>query len=167
MFGKKNSEGAVSKSGTTLISKNTEVLGDVVFTGNLMVEGVVRGNINVRDGKEAHLQLLDTAEVTGEINVPTIVINGRVRGDVYSSKHIELAAKAVVDGNVHYNLIEMVRGSQVNGNLVYEPNAQNAPSSKGDANNKGGISASEKSSPQPESHSSNSNVVASTKVAKA
>jgi cytoskeletal protein CcmA (bactofilin family) len=25
----------------------------------------------------------------------------------------------VVEGNVHYQLIEMVKGSQVNGNLVY------------------------------------------------
>ena len=32
---------------------------------------------------------------------------------------MELAAKAVVSGNVHYNLIEMVMGSEVNGNLMH------------------------------------------------
>ena len=31
----------------------------------------------------------------------------------------ELAAKAAVVGNVYYNLIEMVMGSEVNGNLMH------------------------------------------------
>jgi cytoskeletal protein CcmA (bactofilin family) len=48
-----------------------------------------------------------------------IVINGLVEGDVYSSNHIELAAKARVSGNVHYHLIEMVMGSEVNGSLSH------------------------------------------------
>ena len=55
--------------------------------------------------------------VQGEISVPSIIINGLVEGDVYSSQHIELAAKATVVGNVYYNLIEMVMGSEVNGSL--------------------------------------------------
>ena len=42
-----------------------------------------------------------------------------VEGDVYSSDHIELAAKARVVGNVYYNLIEMVMGSEVNGSLLH------------------------------------------------
>ena len=47
------------------------------------------------------------------------MINGLVQGDVRSATHIELAAKAVVMGNVYYNLIEMVMGSEVNGNLMH------------------------------------------------
>jgi cytoskeletal protein CcmA (bactofilin family) len=42
-----------------------------------------------------------------------------VQGDVRSAKHIELAAKATVVGNVYYNLIEMVMGSEVNGKLMH------------------------------------------------
>ena len=43
-----------------------------------------------------------------------------VQGDVRSSNHLELAANgSVVAGNVHYNLIEMVMGSEVNGNLMH------------------------------------------------
>ena len=48
-----------------------------------------------------------------------VIINGNVKGDVHCSDHVELAGKANVDGNVHYNLIEMVKGAQLNGNLVY------------------------------------------------
>ena len=35
------------------------------------------------------------------------------------SAAVELAANAVVTGTVHYNLIEMVMGAQVNGSLVH------------------------------------------------
>ncbi|MBV1921961.1 MAG: polymer-forming cytoskeletal protein, partial [Pseudomonadales bacterium] len=41
-------------------------------------------------------------------------------GNVYSPGHVELASKAVVNGNVHYHLIEMVMGSEVNGSLVHD-----------------------------------------------
>lgn len=121
---------------TTLISRNTEVIGDVHFTGTLHVEGVVRGNVIAKDGSDAHLDILEHGRVEGQITVPTARIDGKVIGDVYASKHVELAAKAKVDGNVHYNLIEMVKGSQVNGSLVYigeskakkgQPNLAEAP----------------------------------------
>jgi cytoskeletal protein CcmA (bactofilin family) len=104
---------------TTLISKSTEIVGDVHFTGNLEVEGRVRGNIFAEEGTDARVRVMEKGLVEGQISVPTVVINGSVNGDVRSSKHIELAAKATVHGNVHYHLIEMVKGSQVNGNLVY------------------------------------------------
>ena len=108
-----------SANGTTLISKSTEITGDLKFTGSLVVEGKVTGNIICDEGSDAKLQLFDSGVVCGEIRVPTVVINGRVEGDVYASEHVELAARAIVDGNVHYQLIEMVKGAQVNGNLVY------------------------------------------------
>ena len=40
-------------------------------------------------------------------------------GDIWSDKHIELAAKAEVKGNVYYHLIEMVQGSRIDGQLVH------------------------------------------------
>ena len=119
MFGKKETAASFSAGSTTLISKNTEIVGDIVFSGSLLVEGSVKGNICAVDGEDAHVRVMENGVVAGEIRVPTIVINGTVNGDVYSGKHIELAAKAVVNGNVHYELIEMVKGGQVNGSLVY------------------------------------------------
>ncbi|MBD3647880.1 MAG: polymer-forming cytoskeletal protein, partial [Pseudomonadales bacterium] len=48
-----------------------------------------------------------------------VIDKGKGEGDIHSSKHVELAAKAEVNGNVYYNLIEMVKGSAVDGNLVH------------------------------------------------
>ncbi|MGS2718179.1 bactofilin family protein [Eionea flava] len=134
MFGKKEKKAAFAAGGTTLISKHTEIVGDLHFSGTLMIEGQVKGNIYAVDADNAQARVLESGKVEGEIRVPTLVINGSVTGNVYSSKHIELAAKTVINGNVHYSLIEIVKGAQVNGSLVYsaqplsaKPKLQSAP----------------------------------------
>mgnify|MGYP003321441978 FL=1 len=103
----------------TLVSKATEIIGDIHFSGELIIEGRVKGSIYAEDDSSAVIRVADKGSVEGEICVPSAVINGLVQGDVRSSNHLELAAKAVVAGNVHYNLIEMVMGSEVNGNLMH------------------------------------------------
>ncbi|WP_199775524.1 bactofilin family protein [Microbulbifer pacificus] len=103
---------------TTLIARHTEVTGDLHFRGNLVIEGRVNGNISAHSDSEARLQIVDGGVIEGEIRVPNVVVNGNVKGDVHASGHLELASKAIVEGNVHYKLIEMVKGAQVNGSLV-------------------------------------------------
>jgi len=104
---------------TTMIAKGTEINGDVKFEGGLLVEGTIKGNVRAEEGSEALLRLSEAGKIEGEIHVPNVVVNGKVNGDVHSSTHVELAAKAIVNGNVHYNLIEMVMGAEVNGSLVH------------------------------------------------
>ena len=71
---------------------------------------------------KAVVRVSDHGVVEGEVRAPHIIINGRVDGDVFSSEHVELAANAIVNGTVHYQLIEMVMGAQVNGRLVHDAN---------------------------------------------
>ena len=108
-----------SVGANTLVSKTTEIVGDIHFSGELIVEGKVKGNIYAEDDSKALIRVAEKGTVEGEICVPSVIINGLVQGDVRSANHIELAAKAVVVGNVYYNLIEMVMGSEVNGNLMH------------------------------------------------
>lgn len=103
----------------TLISRQTEISGDMRFSGELIIEGTVRGNIFAEDESAALVRVAETGVVEGEICAPSAVINGLVKGDVHCAKHLELAAKAVVIGNVYYSLIEMVMGSEVNGSLMH------------------------------------------------
>lgn len=102
----------------TLISRATKVIGDLHFTGELQLEGKVTGNIIAEDEKDAKVVVADTGVVEGEIRAPVIIVNGKVMGNIYSSKHLELAAKGNVTGTVHYHSIEMVKGAQVNGSMV-------------------------------------------------
>lgn len=116
-----------SETSTTLISKATEINGDLHFSGALEVEGKIRGNIYADPEVPAKVRILESGLVQGEIKAPLIVVNGLVEGDVYSSEHIELAAKARVVGNVYYHMIEMVMGSEVNGSLCHKTPAELKP----------------------------------------
>ncbi len=110
---------SVPRSGSpALISASTTITGDVHFDGELVVEGVVVGNITAEAGSEAQLRIAEGGQVEGDIDVPLAVIDGCVTGNIRAGKHIELAARGVVNGNVSYHLIEMVMGSAVNGALA-------------------------------------------------
>jgi cytoskeletal protein CcmA (bactofilin family) len=112
---------------TTLISKGTEITGDIHFSGTLEIEGRVFGNIYAADDAAAEVRVRESGLVKGEIQAPQVVVNGLVEGNIHSSKHLELAAKGRVLGNVFYHLIEMVMGSEVNGSLSHRPAAELAP----------------------------------------
>ena len=105
----------------TLIGPGTEVLGDIRFSGGLHVEGSIQGNVIAANDGRSLLSLNEHGRIEGEVNVPYVVINGTVVGDVHGGEHVELSSKARVTGNVYYNLIEMAIGAEVNGKLVHNP----------------------------------------------
>tara|TARA_R100001143_G_scaffold17279_1_gene19256 strand:- start:2225 stop:2665 length:441 start_codon:yes stop_codon:yes gene_type:complete len=118
---KSNDNKLVSKSRTdahTLISVDTEVTGNLSFKGELIIEGLVVGDIKAADDSAAVLRIAETGRVNGNISVPNAVVNGEIEGDVRVASHLELAAKARITGSVQYRLLEMVAGAQVNGSLV-------------------------------------------------
>ena len=123
MFGFKNNDnaksGPFSLGSTTLIAEGTELEGDLHFKGNLEVEGSIVGNILSED-ENARVRVLQGGSVHGEVWVGTVIINGNVKGDIYASKQAKLAAKAVVEGNIHYNLIEIEKGAEVVGSFIHE-----------------------------------------------
>lgn len=121
-------EAAAVGKGATLIAANTRIEGDVHFSDQLLVNGEIHGNVCAEPESDAGLTVSAKGSVSGEIRVPNVVINGRVVGDIYASKHVELAAEARVEGNVYYHLIEMVMGARVDGSLVYTPNGEKAAS---------------------------------------
>jgi len=118
MFQKKK-DNPFAHGGHTLFDSALEITGDVLFGGTLDIEGTVKGNISADPSSDALVRVRAKGEVMGEIHAPKIIINGNVHGDVYCTKHLELAANAVVNGDVHYKVIEMVKGAQVNGKLMH------------------------------------------------
>ena len=111
----------------TLVGSQSEVSGDVRFTGGLHVEGTIKGNVIAENDGKSLVQLSESGTIEGEIRAPFIVLNGVVVGDVHGGEHVELASKARVAGNVYYNLIEMAVGAEVNGKLVHTQSSDDEP----------------------------------------
>lgn len=104
----------------TLIGRQTELNGDVHFTGGLHVDGKIKGKIVADDDKSTVLSVSETGHIEGDVRVSHVVLNGTIIGDVYAAQRITLSSKARVSGNVYYKLIEMTSGATVNGQLVYQ-----------------------------------------------
>jgi cytoskeletal protein CcmA (bactofilin family) len=104
----------------TIIGQQTRIEGDVHFTGGLHIDGRIKGNIIAGEGSGSVLTVSEHGSIEGNVQVPTLILNGIVAGDVRSEERIELAAKAQVNGDVYYNLIEMAMGAAVNGSLVHQ-----------------------------------------------
>lgn len=105
----------------TLISKGTCIVGEIHFNGSLEIEGQVNGNIEAAsDAAEACVRIRDTGVVIGQVRAPVVIVSGSIEGDIYAAKQIELASQAVVKGDIHYALLEIEKGAQVNGGFVQE-----------------------------------------------
>jgi len=104
----------------SLIGQNTEIHGDVIFSGGLHVDGTIKGSVIAEKGEDSLLTLSERGTIEGEVKVPNVVVNGSVIGDVHAAGHVELASQARVHGNVYYSLIEMAMGAEVNGKLMHQ-----------------------------------------------
>ncbi|HAO25805.1 MULTISPECIES: polymer-forming cytoskeletal protein [unclassified Methylophaga] len=138
MFNSKKSKHRKAARIETLIGENTHIKGDIHFSGGLRIDGVITGNITADEGEAALLTLSEKGRIEGEVRVPFQLINGDVKGNIYAAEHIELAAKARINGNVFYKLLEVAVGSEVNGQLIHVGEAEesnlNLEHSQTDAN---------------------------------
>lgn len=115
----------------TLVGPQSEVSGDIKFTGGLHIEGTIKGNVMAENDGRSLVQLSEKGTIEGEVKAPFVVLNGVVIGDVHGGEHVELSSKARVAGNVYYNLIEMAVGAEVNGKLVHTQLVDDVPLSLG------------------------------------
>lgn len=104
---------------STVIGQGTVITGDVEFAAGLHLDGEIKGNVNGGDETHATLTISEQGKVEGDVRVENLILNGIVVGDVYASERAELAANARVTGTVHYRLLEMAMGAEVNGKLVH------------------------------------------------
>jgi len=111
----------------TLIGPQVVFRGDMEFSGGLYIEGRIVGSVTAIPGERAVLMLSEHGVIEGEVRAPVVMLDGRLEGDVHASERVELAAKARVQGNVHYRVVEMHAGAQVTGRLVHTESAVEAP----------------------------------------
>jgi cytoskeletal protein CcmA (bactofilin family) len=81
---------------TTILGKGSEFEGKLHFEGTLRIEGVFSGEIR----SNSILVVGESARITAEIDVATIVINGEVKGNIRASQSVEIRSPARMMGNI-------------------------------------------------------------------
>jgi cytoskeletal protein CcmA (bactofilin family) len=102
----------------TLIGKAAHVHGDVDFQGGLHLDGRIDGAVRSGEARDSSLSVSETGSIDGAVQVPNVVLDGTVRGDIHARERVVLGATARVEGNVYYGVIEMTLGAQIVGKLV-------------------------------------------------
>ncbi len=102
------------------IGKSITIKGDLSGNEDLVVEGHVEGKIELPSN-----QLTVGAEGTAaaEIHAQTVVIIGKVTGNVSASERIEIQATGLVDGDVRAPRLVVEEGAVVNGSISMESEA--------------------------------------------
>lgn len=123
MFKRNRANQPASDSIDTLIGRSTRINGDVVFVGGFHLDGQVTGNVRAETGVAAVLSVSEHGCIEGSVEVAHVILNGTVKGDIVARERVELGAKARVNGNVYYGVIEMAMGAEINGKLIHEDGA--------------------------------------------
>jgi cytoskeletal protein CcmA (bactofilin family) len=81
---------------------------DVILEGQ--VEGKVRGERSVTIGSSGDLQ--------GDVAAKSVVVGGKVRGQIVAAERAELTATAVVNGSVQAPKIIIAEGAHLQGSVA-------------------------------------------------
>lgn len=91
-----------------------QIVGEIHSAEDLLIEGDVRGNIDV---PVATLTIGQHARIDGDIRAKQIDIHGTVRGAISASERIEIAASASVTGSLSADYVVIHEGALVNGHI--------------------------------------------------
>lgn len=100
----------------TLVGEGTVINGNLGFTDGLRIDGEVHGDVDARSERSI-VVISENARVHGKVKAGHVIINGEVRGPVFSDELLELQPKARVTGDVRYELLEMHQGALIDGEI--------------------------------------------------
>jgi cytoskeletal protein CcmA (bactofilin family) len=101
-----------------VLSSDVEVKGNLKFSGELMFEGKLEGEIQT-DGV---LNLGDSAVINGNITAQNIVVRGKVNGNITAREKIEIKTKTELFGDIRAAKLVVEEGVTFVGKTEVNPN---------------------------------------------
>lgn len=100
------------------MSSDVEINGTLKFAGDLTFEGKLEGDI-VSDGA---LQLGDSTVIHGNVSVNSVVVRGKMNGNINAKEKIEIKAKAELFGDIKASKLVIEEGVTFVGRTEVNPN---------------------------------------------
>jgi cytoskeletal protein CcmA (bactofilin family) len=105
-------------SAKNILTSDVEIKGNLKFSGELVLDGKLEGEIQT-DGT---LNLGDTAVISGNICAQSVVVRGKVNGNVTAKERIEIKANAELFGDVKATKLVVEEGVTFVGKTEVNPN---------------------------------------------
>ncbi|MGO9603983.1 MAG: bactofilin family protein [Candidatus Binataceae bacterium] len=97
--------------GPAYLGRGSKVSGKLAFGGSARIDGEVDGEITAKDT----LHIGEMGIVTAEIKAASIIVAGKVSGDITGSQKIEIRASAKVAGNLAAPVLVIQEGAGFEG----------------------------------------------------
>jgi cytoskeletal protein CcmA (bactofilin family) len=101
------------------LDSGSKISGKLSFDGATRIDGQVDGEIN---GKES-LTIGETAVITAQIKAASIIVAGKVSGDIIATQRIEIRPSAKVIGNLTAPVLVVHEGAVFEGHCSMQPEA--------------------------------------------
>lgn len=98
----------------TVIAASVKVEGDFQSQGNVLIEGVVEGNLMT----ERDLRVGERARIAADVVAANATVAGEIRGNLTVSERLELESTARIHGDVRTKVLVVASGATMNGRLV-------------------------------------------------
>ncbi|HLC64281.1 MAG TPA: polymer-forming cytoskeletal protein [Patescibacteria group bacterium] len=112
-----------SKNVETIIGPSVKVEGDFNGDGDVIVEGIVVGNLTTKN----HLKVGKGARVQAKVTAQSAFIAGEIIGNITAEERIELTASARVKGDITTNSLSIEKGARVNGKITMNGQKKTEP----------------------------------------
>ncbi len=93
--------------GRNVLSSDVEIKGKVKFANDLVVDGLIEGEI-ISDGS---LTVGENARIKAEINTRSVVIYGKVHGNINVTDRVDLRANAELVGDIKAGTLSIEAGA--------------------------------------------------------
>jgi len=97
----------------TLIGAHSVITGELSFEGAVRIDGRFEGNIH--SSKGGTLIVSEGAKISGEVDVPSLVLHGVIEGNVRASDNLKLGETGCLNGDLEYSVMSLAEGSAING----------------------------------------------------
>ena len=95
------------------LDRGTKITGKLHFEGPAKIDGHVEGEIKGKD-----ITIGESAVVTAQITAESVVVCGKVDGEIVASKRIEIRPTAKVAGNVTTPVLVIQEGAHFEGHCA-------------------------------------------------
>jgi cytoskeletal protein CcmA (bactofilin family) len=94
------------------IGKSIAIKGDLTGKEDLVIEGMVEGRVEL---PEAQLTVGANGTIKAEIQAKSVVVIGKVTGNIHGTDRIEIQSTGAVKGDVMAPRLVVAEGAQLNG----------------------------------------------------
>jgi len=94
-------------NGRNVLSSDVEIKGKVKFTNDLVVDGLIEGEIH----SDGSLTVGENARIKAEVHTRSVVVYGKVHGNITVTDRVELKANAELIGDIKAATISIEAGA--------------------------------------------------------